>query len=118
MIMTRSLLNCTCHATSRRSREHKNATVNGSWDLQGAFSEIGLFTEDDKLAQFYTLKDHHETKLIPKDGIIGKKVDFDSLGVDTDPSLDKPKTTMWFRDVIDVSKYDGIEINGVKYTEE
>ena len=81
-------------------------------------SEIGLFTEEEKLARYYMSKDRHETKLIPKDGIIGKKVDFDSLGVDTDPSLDKPKTTMWFRDVIDVNKYDGIEINGVKYTEE
>lgn len=81
-------------------------------------SEIGLFTEDDKLAQFYTSKDRHETKLTPKDGVFGKNVEFDHLTVNTDPSLDKPKTRMWFRDVIDVSKYDGVQINGVKYTEE
>ncbi len=81
-------------------------------------SEIGLFTEDDKLAQFYTSKDRHETKLIPKDGVFGKNVEFDSLSINRDPSLDKPKTRMWFGDVIDVNEYGGIEINGVKYTEE
>lgn len=81
-------------------------------------SEIGLFTEDDKLAQFYTSKDRHETKLTPKDGVFGKNVEFDHLTVNTDPSLDKPKTRMWFRDVIDVNEYDGVQINGVKYTEE
>ena len=81
-------------------------------------SEIGLFTEDDKLAQFYTSKDRHETKLIPKDGVFGKKIEFDFLNITRDPSLDKPKTRMWFRDVIDVTEYDGIEINGVKYKEE
>jgi hypothetical protein len=81
-------------------------------------SEIGLFTEDDKLAQFYTSKDRHETKLTPKDSVFGKKVEFDFLNINRDPSFDKPKTRMWFRDVIDVNEYDGIEINGVKYTEE
>ena len=78
-------------------------------------SQIGLFSEDDALSLPTT--GHNTSKLIIKDNLFNKKIEYDSRTVSRDASFDKPKTSMWFSEIIDVENYCGIEINGLKYTE-
>ena len=82
-------------------------------------SQIGYFTEDKRLTDLSSFKDEREPKLLKKDSpfredfILGfRSIEGEDMGVDI------PKYSAFFNNIIDVNKYDGIEINGIKYTEE
>ncbi len=82
-------------------------------------SQIGFFTEDKRLTDLDSFKNEKEPRLLKKDSPFRDDFIFGFRSIEgEDMGVAIPKYSAFFNNIINVNEYDGVEINGVKYTEE
>lgn len=79
-------------------------------------SQIGFYSSEQGVIN--KLRNHNtEMRLIRKDGFFKDEVGMNASTLDWSPERPQPLACGWFDSIVEIDKYDGIEINGVSYLE-